>query len=99
MSDCFEWHMTRNNKGYGVMTRGGKKFLAHRVSAEMCIGPIDGKVVMHTCDNPACVNPNHLVIGTQKDNMQDALKKGRMKIPDAKVYIKNRMRDKRGRFM
>lgn len=52
---------------------------AHRVSFEMRYGPIsDGLIVRHKCDNPNCVNPNHLEIGTQMDNMLDASSRGRL---------------------
>jgi DNA-binding transcriptional regulator YiaG len=59
--------------GYGQKTVKGQKVLAHRA----VMGNPKGKVVMHTCDNPACVNPDHLRIGTQKDNVQDCITKGR----------------------
>lgn len=56
-----------------------KAFLSHRVSYEIFNGSIpDGMVVMHMCDMPACVNPSHLMCGTQGDNMRDAFRKGRM---------------------
>jgi hypothetical protein len=67
-----------NNWGYGQKTIKGKKVHAHRDAYERANGPIpDGMVVRHTCDNPACINPAHLLIGTQKDNVRDCIERGR----------------------
>lgn len=79
--DCWEWSGTILGNGYGQIRSGGKegkKILAHRLSYELnkCEIP-DGLVVMHTCDNRKCVNPNHLGLGTYKDNTQDCWQKGR----------------------
>jgi len=73
--------------GYGVCPLGGRgrRRLAHRVSYELFIGPItDGLSVLHKCDVTACVNPDHLFLGTQGDNMRDCRDKGRMVMPDRK---------------
>ena len=78
-NDCWEWQYSTNNIGYG-MFRWAKGIMrtAHRVSYEMFIGPIPkGMCVCHKCDNPKCVNPDHLWLGTVKQNMQDKVLKGR----------------------
>lgn len=71
--DCWEWQAGFNGR-YGSFNNG----YAHRFSWELHNSKIpDGMYICHTCDNPKCVNPNHLFAGTQKDNMQDMVKKGR----------------------
>jgi hypothetical protein len=76
---CWDWHGTKDEKGYGRISWRTQTIKAHRVAYEMRYGPIpDGFVICHTCDNPNCVNPNHLFADTQKANMQDASRKGRL---------------------
>ena len=75
MSDCIEWTGARSSNGYG---RHGKRY-AHRMAWEQAHGPIpDGLVVRHSCDNPPCVNVEHLLLGTQADNVEDARARRRM---------------------
>ncbi len=84
--DCWLWTAhTKTGKEYGRLGAGGdggKYLLAHRVSYEIHYGAIsDGMVVMHKCDNPRCVNPEHLTVGTTSDNIKDAYAKGRKLTP------------------
>lgn len=75
---CWEFIGTRNKRGYGVFTFENKKVPAHRFSYQIHVGNIpEGRLVLHKCDNPPCVNPEHLFIGTQFDNMRDMVQKGR----------------------
>lgn len=110
-ADCWQWlgGTTNHTRGiqfrYGRLRVGGRYALAHRISYGLANGPIpEGLIVMHACDNPLCVNPAHLVAGTQQDNMQDCLQKGRwghtgnpVKLTDAMIlamrqeYVPRRM--------
>lgn len=76
---CWEWSGSKNSKGYGRFhDHRGKWTGAHRVSYEIHKGMIPkGMHVLHHCDNPSCVNPDHLFIGNNQDNMDDKLLKGR----------------------
>ncbi len=83
ISGCWEWNGSKR-KGYGRImvgsrTDGSRKVvMAHRLSYELTFGEIpDGMEVCHKCDNPCCVNPNHLFVGTRQDNIDDREHKGR----------------------
>jgi hypothetical protein len=77
-ADCWEWGATQTEKGYGRAWVGGRWVLAHRFAYELINGPApEGLVVRHRCHNRLCCNPDHLVIGTAKDNAQDAIDAGR----------------------
>jgi hypothetical protein len=81
ISGCWDWKAFKNPDGYGMFKVNGIMRLAHRVAYQNFVRSGDHKVVMHICDNPKCVNPTHLIAGTQKDNMKDRLFKGRYVSP------------------
>ena len=77
--ECMEWTGAKHTFGYGIFR---KHILAHRFSYQHFIGGIgNGMSVLHKCDNPACVNPDHLFLGNQKDNIQDMMNKKIGKFP------------------
>ena len=78
---CWVWTgARRGNNRYGAFWDGKKLVAAHRFSYKIHFGEISGEmVVMHKCDTPTCVNPDHLSLGTQMENIHDAIDKGRLK--------------------
>lgn len=81
-TDCWIYTRGKDRKKYGRFYIGRKSLGAHRVSYLIFKGDIDdGLFVCHTCDNPSCVNPQHLWLGTTQKNTEDMMKKGRLKTP------------------
>jgi len=77
-SGCYLWMAGTKSNGYGQFTMNGKEERAHRAAYMLYIGEIpDGKQVLHKCDVPLCVNPDHLFIGSVQDNMTDKVSKNR----------------------
>lgn len=77
---CWEWQLFIRRNGYGQMKYEGKTVDAHRVSYRCFHGEIpEGMDVLHSCDNRRCANPDHLRLGTHKENMEDMVAKGRQK--------------------
>lgn len=75
---CWVWSGATNNDGYGVVSLNGKMWMTHRLAYVAWRRPIkDGLLVCHSCDNPACINPEHLWTGTHSDNSLDMVAKGR----------------------
>lgn len=76
---CWYWTGALNGRGYGNLRVSGKCRYAHRVSKELYHGPVPPELdVLHSCDTPHCVNPEHLTIGTHAENMADMVRKGRV---------------------
>jgi len=94
--ECWEWLAYKNKLGYGVFRGSKKSMLAHRMAWQLEHGYIpDGLLCCHHCDNPSCCNPSHLFLGTDKDNHDDMIAKGRDRHPrgirkseNSKVYMK-----------
>lgn len=95
---CWNWTAFIHKNGYGRLSFNKKQMAAHRVSFILHKGQInDGLFVLHTCDNRKCINPDHLLLGTQKENLIDMAKKGRQgiqKIDGHDAYlIRNAIKD------
>ena len=89
---CWKWNGTKFDTGYGAFWRNGKQCHVVRLMWEITNGDIkQGLFVCHHCDNPNCVNPDHLFLGTQKDNMHDCIAKGR--------HTCQKQRTAKGQFM
>ena len=88
---CWNWTASKTKDGYGNIGANGKVVRAHRLCYEMEKGPIpEGLHVLHKCDNPSCVNPAHLWIGINYDNVKDRDKKGRQVTPLGQYHGKSK---------
>lgn len=76
-SGCWEWQNSCTSYGYGILHVRGKPLMAHIASYGMFVGDVGGQCVLHKCDNPKCINPEHLFLGNQADNNADKCRKGR----------------------
>lgn len=90
MNNCIPFLGAKHRQGYGMVNRkDSKEKYAHRYTYEKAHGEIPaGLVVMHSCDNPSCVNLEHLSLGTQQDNIKDRDKKGRTAVGSANARTK-----------
>lgn len=77
LNGCIEWTGAKSPSGYGRKRVGRQTCRTHRIAYESFIGPIGELCVLHRCDNPLCLNPCHLFLGTQIDNLVDMTDKGR----------------------
>lgn len=86
---CWRWTAGKTAAGYGSLAWHGKTALAHRLAWEFTMGPIPiGLYVCHRCDVCDCVNPAHLFLGTQRDNLQDMVRKGRHRGPKPSDHLR-----------
>lgn len=79
LDDCWEWQAARHSSGYGKFSHGHSRHVAaHRAAYSLAHGQIPpGAHILHSCDNPPCCNPRHLRAGTNRDNILDAVRRGR----------------------
>jgi hypothetical protein len=87
--ECWLWTAYRDHSGYGIFGLNGRNQRAPRVAYELLVGPIpQGMYILHSCDNPPCVNPSHLRVGTNLENVQDKMNRGR-EYWSARTHCKN----------
>lgn len=96
---CWYWTGERLKIGYGRTYNDGSHEMAHRASYRLYKGDPAGKLVCHRCDNTLCVNPDHLFLGTHRDNTQDMLRKGRGSKPPIFTYNVDLTGNRYGRLL
>jgi hypothetical protein len=97
LNGCWEWKGYRGPKGYGEIQINHEKVRTHRLSFLIYKGEIpEGQIIMHLCDNPPCLNPDHLKLGTIRENNLDSYKKGRSK---RKLKVENVLEIKQSKFV
>jgi hypothetical protein len=95
--ECRIWLKNRDRDGYGLVNISKTTVYAHRLSYALHIGEVGYNHVLHKCDNPQCVNPEHLFLGTHTDNMRDASAKGRLQSRPLRIGT-NAANYKHGRY-
>ena len=93
---CHEWPRATSKDGYGQTSIGGKIFYVHRLAFTEANGREPNGLIRHTCDNPPCFNPNHLIDGTHKDNTHDSLRRMRQPATKLNWTIVTEIRARRG---
>ena len=98
---CLVWYGAKDTDGYGFISINNKLKRVHRVVWEMFDDEIpEGIQVLHTCDNPPCIYLSHLFLGTQSDNLKDAVNKGRLNLSECgKKRSENALRASNGKFI
>lgn len=91
--ECWEWQASKTKHGYGHFWLDGRSQRAHRVVMRFQGHNIKDKHVAHHCDNPACVNPKHLWVGTHAENMRDMKEKGRANAPSGENHGQSKLTD------
>lgn len=90
LGKCWIWTGSLDSWGYGQIYYKYKRFQTHRLSFKIKYGEIPrGMLICHKCDNPACIRPKHLFLGTAKDNIQDCIKKNRRGLEQTKLSKKD----------
>lgn len=99
-SGCWNWMEYKNHKGYGQFRLDGRMQGSHRVAFQIYLGEIPkGMCVCHQCDNPSCVNPDHLFLGTNADNVRDCVNKGRQVDPSGEKNGRSKLKEEDTRII